>query len=219
VDFLDAEQARAWVAACERDKPWRQPLRSRFAELVATLAPGSRVLELGAGPGLLAECILGRCTNVGSYTLVDFSEPMLNLSRDRLARFPEARFVNANFKAANWTGALTPPYAAVVAMQAVHEIRHKRYVPSLYRQIGHLLSPGGMIAVCDGTPGESPALWRQSLCLTLAEQLDALAAAGCADVMLDTAIGSMVLVVGRWPPAPRGRSESTWCRADPMPRS
>ena len=84
-------------------------MRSRFAELVATLPPGTRLLELGSGPGLLAECILDRCPNVASYTLLDFSEHMLRLSRDRLERFPAAQFVTANFTAPNWTDALAPP--------------------------------------------------------------------------------------------------------------
>jgi ubiquinone/menaquinone biosynthesis C-methylase UbiE len=197
VDFLDAEQVRAWIAACEVEKPWRTPMRLRIAELVARLPPSSRVLELGAGPGLLAECVLERCTNVASYTLFDFSEHMLNVSRDRLKRFRSAQFVHANFKAMDWTEVLHARYAAVIAMQAVHEIRHKRHVPILYQQLRQIISPGGTLAVCDGTPGDSPELWRQSLFLTAHEQVDALTAAGFEDAIIDTAIGNMVLVVGR----------------------
>jgi enamine deaminase RidA (YjgF/YER057c/UK114 family) len=44
-------------------------MRIRFAELVAGLPSGSRVLELGAGPGLLAECVLERCANLASYIM------------------------------------------------------------------------------------------------------------------------------------------------------
>jgi ubiquinone/menaquinone biosynthesis C-methylase UbiE len=171
-------------------------MRTRFAELVEALPQGSRMLELGSGPGLLAECVLDRCTNLASYTLLDFSEHMLGLSRDRLKRFPATQFVNANFKAAGWIESLHPPYAAVIAMQAVHEIRHKRHVPGLYTQVRQILSPGGMLAVCDGTPGDSPALWRQSLCLTLDEQKEALEASGFTGAVLDQAIGNMVLIVG-----------------------
>jgi SAM-dependent methyltransferase len=117
VDFLDAEHVREWVAACEVDKPWRVPMRIRFAELVAGLPPGSRVLELGSGPGLLAEGILERCANLASYTLLDFSDHMLGLSRDRLERFSVTQFIKANFRAADWTEALSPPYTAVIAMR------------------------------------------------------------------------------------------------------
>ena len=197
VDFLDAEEVREWVAVCEVDKPWRVPMRIRFAELIAMLPAGSRVLEMGSGPGLLAECILERCTNLASYTLLDFSDHMLIRSRDRLTRFPIAEFVNANFKAADWTEALDPPYTAVIAMQAVHEIRHKRHIPGLYRQFRRILCPGGVVAVSDWTPDDGAVLWRRSLFLTLDEQIEALAAAGFADVALDKAVGNMVMVTGR----------------------
>jgi SAM-dependent methyltransferase len=68
--------------ACERDKPWRVPMRQRFAELLGTLPPGASVLELGSGPGYLAECVLDRCRSVETYTLLDFSEGMLGISRE-----------------------------------------------------------------------------------------------------------------------------------------
>ena len=53
-----------------------------------------------------------------------------NESRPR-ARFPSAEFVNADFRSEDWTQCLTAPYDAVVSMQAVHEVRHKRHVPKL----------------------------------------------------------------------------------------
>ena len=199
VDFLDAGQVHEWLAACELDKPWRVPMRTRFAELIAMLPPRSRVLELGSGPGLLAECVLERCGNLASYTLLDFSDHMLALSRDRLQRFPIAQFVNANFKNSHWIQALDPPYNAVIAMQSVHEIRHKRHIPGLYRQLPQILFPGGTVAVCDWTPEDSDVLWRRSLFLTLEEQIDALTAAGFADVVLDHSMGRMVLVTGLVP--------------------
>jgi hypothetical protein len=142
-------------------------------------------------PGPLHEC--------DALWLLDFSEHMLGVSRDRLKRFPMARFVQGNFKAPDWAQVLHPPYTAVVAMQAVHEIRHKRYIPPLYHQLREVISPGGMLAVCDGIPGDSPPLWRQSLFLTGPEQIAAFVAAGFRDAVIDTAVGNMVLVMGRPP--------------------
>lgn len=197
VDFLDAEQVSAWVSACEVDKPWRVPMRRRFAELIGTLPPGASVLELGAGSGHLAECVLQHCPSLETYTVLDFSESMLDMSRERLERFKAARFVKADFKAADWTRAVAPPYSAVIAMQAVHEIRHKRHVPGLYRQIRDLLVPGGLVAVCDGTPQDTSVLWKISLSMTVGEQLSALASAGFTQATLDRSIGAMILVTGR----------------------
>ena len=102
VNFLDAGQVSGWVAACEVDKPWRDPMRECFADLVGALPQGAQVLELGSGPGYLAQAVLQHCPHVESYTLLDFSEHMLQLSRTRLAHFEAARFVKADFKTAAW---------------------------------------------------------------------------------------------------------------------
>jgi SAM-dependent methyltransferase len=47
--------------------------------------PGARVLDVGCGSGRIAELILG--LEVSRYLGIDFSEPMIELSRERLARF------------------------------------------------------------------------------------------------------------------------------------
>ena len=175
IDLRAASDAEAWVAAADRTRPWRRDLRAAIAALVGELAPPRRVLELGPGPGLLAEAILAACP-VERYTLLDFSPPMLDMSRQRLAGHPAVGFVLADFRRPDWTAALAPPFDAVVAMQAVHEIRHKRHMPRLYVQIHDLLRPGGLLAICDHTPdgtGMDPALHA-----TVEEQHAALAGAG-----------------------------------------
>lgn len=155
------------------------------------------MLELGSGPGYLAECVLDSCANVESYSLLDCSEHMLQLSRERLARFEAARFVNRDFKTRDWHHGLSPPYTAVLAMQAVHELRHKRHVPGLYRQIRDLLEPEGLLAVCDGMPRDTTVLWQVSLCMTVDEQLDAFASAGFTGMQREEEIGAMSFVSGR----------------------
>lgn len=185
VDFLDAEETAAWVAACEVNKLWRVPMRERFAELVAGLSSAARVLELGSGPGFLAETILERCSNVESYTLLDFSPHMLKLSRERLSRFPACQFVEASFKRPDWPKSVSGKFIAVLAMQSVHEIRHKRHVPGLYREIAGLLAPGGLLAVCDGVPRDPSHLAQVNLCMTPEEQIDAFGGAGFSDARVE----------------------------------
>lgn len=199
VNFLDAEQARVWVEACEVGKPWREPMRRRFTGIVSALPSGAKVLELGFGPGYLAESVLESCPQVESYTLLDFSEHMLELSKERLSGFKAARFIKADFKTQNWYRELDPPYTSVLAMQAIHEIRHKRHVPAFYGVIRGLLGADGLLAVCDGTPRDAGVLWQASLHMTAEEQLEAFAAAGFSEIGLDQEIGSMILVTGRAP--------------------
>jgi hypothetical protein len=134
---------------------------------------------------------------VESYTLLDFSEYFLELSRQRLRSFPRICFAKANFKTEDWYQQLAAPYTAVLAMQSIHEIRHKRHVPGLYARIRSLLEPGGLLAVCDGTPRDTTALWQVSLFMTVAEQLNAFASAGFSEVKLEAQKDAMILVTGR----------------------
>jgi ubiquinone/menaquinone biosynthesis C-methylase UbiE len=196
IDLRTEEDAHAWANAAESARPWRAGLRHRIAEIVSELPHNARVLELGSGPGFLAECVLDQCPNVTSYTLFDFSEPMLSMSRARLARFPAAQFIHGDFKSADWFASLQAPYSAVLAMQAVHEIRHKRHAPLLYRQVRSVLAPGGQLLVCDHIPKDSSLRWT-SLHMTAQEQLDALTTAGFHDARIDQTIERMVLAVGR----------------------
>ena len=102
-DWDSAEEVAAWAEEADRIRPWRAAIRDHIARRVATLPPGARVLELGSGPGFLAHRVLQRCPSLEGYTLLDFSEPMLALSQERLAMFPVASFVLASFKSEEWT--------------------------------------------------------------------------------------------------------------------
>jgi len=201
VDFLDRTQTEAWIAACEVDKPWRVPMRQLFVEFASALPAGAPILELGSGPGLLAEAVLQGCPALESYTLLDFSETMLAVSQARLQRFPNAQFIRASFKEPSWTAAVRSDYAAVFAMQAVHEIRHKRHVPGLYRQAASILRPGGHLLVCDGMPKDS-SLAGTSLYMTADEQLAALRTAGFLDAAVVRTMGNHTFVRGSTPEAP-----------------
>ncbi|MEO7095159.1 MAG: class I SAM-dependent methyltransferase, partial [Polyangiales bacterium] len=67
IDLQDEHDAQVWVAEADAKRPWR----ARIRDLIAGLVTGD-VLELGAGPGLLAERVL-REGRVATYTVFDFS--------------------------------------------------------------------------------------------------------------------------------------------------
>src|SRR5437870_2297178 len=81
-----------------------------------------------SGPGFLAEYILSRCPFLETYTLLDFSHPMLNMSQKRLETFgARVSFLQTDFKADGWVHKAGTLYDAIVSIQAVHELRHKRH--------------------------------------------------------------------------------------------
>lgn len=176
IDFRNEDDARAWAA-----KAMLRPFREDFFAAFTTQLQGlekSRlnVLELGSGPGFLAQFLLHRIASV-QLTLLDFSPAMHALARERLQAFP-ARFaqVERSFREPLWMQALGP-FDAVITNQAVHELRHKRHAVTLHRQVAGLLVPGGVYLVCDHYCGVD-AMQNDQLYMTMEEQHEALTTAG-----------------------------------------
>ena len=143
-DWDSAAVVTGWAKMADQKRPWRAQIRDHIAGIVATLPPRPRVLELGSGPGFLAHRVLDRCPSIESYTLLDFSQHMLGLSRERLVAFPAATFVLGSFKSEDWTRHVEGPFDCVLAMQSVHELRHKRHATRLYEQVYQVLSVPGL---------------------------------------------------------------------------
>jgi len=187
VDFRDPAHARQWTDETPRRRPWRT---SFFAAFGAALRGARlRVLELGLGPGHLAREVLTRC-DIAEYVALDFSCAMHDLARDHLGDVASRiAFVTCDFRTPDWTAGFSG-FDAVVTMQAVHEMRHKRLALPLLAQARTILRPGGQLLYCDhyDEDGKQPGLM-----LDRAEQPEVLRAAGCSRVELLRDEGGMAL--------------------------
>ena len=160
IDFRDPAQAKAWEATTMARRPYRTQF---FAGFVAAIrdqfSQSVSLLELGSGPGHLAEQILRLC-EVSRYVALDFSAAMHDLARERLGAWAnKVEFVERDFRAADWPKGLGL-LDCVVTMQAAHETRHKRHLPDFLSRARQCLVPGGMLLYCDhyweaGTTKES----------------------------------------------------------------
>jgi SAM-dependent methyltransferase len=149
--FDDPAYVRAWADGINERRPTRLLVFEQIEQaLSAQPSPVLRVLELGSGPGMLAEHLLQHVETIETYTLFDFSEPMHQLAAQRLAPFAlRVVHVVGSFLEDDWASRLTPSFDAVVSMQAVHELRDATLVPALYREARRLLTPGGVLVVGD----------------------------------------------------------------------
>ena len=182
-DLQSSAGAAAWVEHADRKRPIRAEIRRIITTWLCELRPGARVLELGSGSGLLAEQVLGDCRHLGSYTLLDFSDPMLEMSRARLAHAAAARFMLDDFRSRDWVRGVEGPYDAIVSMQAAHEVRHKRRIPALFQQVSAILVPSGVFLMCDRVP-EDDSPRSTTLFMTAQEQERALLDVGFENVQL-----------------------------------
>ncbi len=89
-------------------------------------------------------------------------------------------------------------FDCVVSMQAVHEVRHKRHVPELYRQVYQLIATPGLALICDHVPWDDTR-WSTTLFMTEAEQIAALSVAGFTEVGVLLSINGLVLYEARKP--------------------
>lgn len=179
-DFHDPARAVDWADSALRKRPWRATIFKHFVSSVGSTSKTSpRILELGSGPGFLAEEVLEHCADIEQYVLLDFSEAMLELSRQRLQHHAaRTQFARADFKSEGWTDLVTGPFDFVLSLQAVHELRHKRHAPRLYSQLVSLLAPGAEVLICDHLPEGAYTPRHRVLYMNADEQVAALKQAG-----------------------------------------
>lgn len=149
-DFFNQAYVKKWAERAVRERPERGFFFDAFVrEALKIPKKEISVLELGSGPGFLAEQLLNRCA-ISKYYLFDISPFMHDLSRDRLARFSEKTvFYEGDFRKENWSRALPRNFDLAVSIQSVHELRHARHIPRLYGEVYNLLVLGGLFLVCD----------------------------------------------------------------------
>ena len=189
IDLRLMSDARPWAAAALGKRPVRPEFFDAFAREIGV--DGARVLELGSGPGFLAEHLLRAWPSL-AYTALDFSPAMHELAAERLGeRAARVRFVERSFREADWVDGLGP-FDAIVTHQAVHEVRHKDHVPALHAQARALLASGGKYLVCDHYLG-GDGLSNDQLYMTVDQQREALLSAGFASVEAVLVKGGLVL--------------------------
>jgi SAM-dependent methyltransferase len=194
VDFHDPAQARAWEEQTVKGRPWRPQFFARMVTALRTHFAGPfSVLELGSGPGHLAEQLLTHC-EVRRYVALDFSPAMHALAGTRLSMFAgRVEFAVRDFRRTDWNAGLGA-FDAVVTLQAAHETRHKRHLPVLLAQARQTLLPDGLLLYCDhyAGPGKHPELF-----LDTHAQPEALHQAGFAGIEKLLDLGGMALYAAR----------------------
>ena len=103
------------------------------------------------------------------------------LARERLGVLAQkVEFVLRDFISPQWGEGL-PRYNAVITLQAVHELRHKRRAPAFYETVRRLLPRDGVFLVCDHFAGPG-GMSNTALYMSTEEHESALRTSGFSDV-------------------------------------
>ncbi len=122
-----------------------------------------RVLDLGAGPGILSRMIAEAFPNA-RITLVDISPQMLALAKKSLGDDPRFRYLEANIALL----ALPGEFDAVVSALAIHHLKDDEK-HELYGTIHKALAPGGVFVNAEQVRGPTAALEQRYDDMWLAE--------------------------------------------------
>jgi SAM-dependent methyltransferase len=189
IDLRLMADARPWAETALARRPARPEFFDAFARQIGR--DGVRVLELGSGPGFLADHLLRALPGL-HYVALDFSPAMHQLAAERLGeRAARVTFIERSFREPTWSHGLGP-FDFVVTHQAVHELRHKDYAATLHAQVRPLLAAGGAYLVCDHYLGEG-GLSNDQLHMSVDGQRGALLQAGFENVEAVLVKGGLAL--------------------------
>lgn len=107
------------------------------------------ILDIGAGTGLLSEMFL-QVYPGAAITLMDISDKMLDVARERFGGRERVRFIVADYRDADLGG----PYDLVTSALSIHHLAREEK-RELYRHIFSSLRDGGIFVNADEAAGES----------------------------------------------------------------
>jgi ubiquinone/menaquinone biosynthesis C-methylase UbiE len=142
-DWHSSDYVSGWIAHdAARDADRRPLLRQMLS-----LAPFPRnsqlnVLDVGGGYGVVTEEVLQAFPSA-HVTLQDYSEPMLDQARGRLAsRLEQLSFVLCDLTDPTWPQHVGGPFDLAVSAIALHNLADRQKIFACYRAIRDLLKPG-----------------------------------------------------------------------------
>lgn len=154
---LDLSDLAAHYATRPRYDHFREEVYPLFIEVLSGLAAGSRVLDIGAGPGNLAlEFYRKRPRRKVSFVLLDASRKMLKIAAQRLARRPVTTLLRS-FNLDGWHEGVGQ-VDAIVSNNAIFHVRPER-LERFYAACHSLLRARGILLNQQSfgySAGESP---------------------------------------------------------------
>jgi len=117
-------------------------------ELVKINNEKGKILDLGAGTGLLTKLVIKKYPNA-KYTLVDIADEMLAIAKERFETLDNISFNVEDYR----VGISGGKYEAIISALSIHHLDsyEKR---NLYKNIFNMLEEGGVFINADQVKGE-----------------------------------------------------------------
>ena len=144
-DWHSQDYVDEWIARdITRDEERRLRLRQMLAAAPFASNAEISVLDVGGGYGVVTEEVL-RAFPRAVVTLQDYSQPMLDQARHRLAAHSgRVRYAVGDLRDPAWTDGIGGPFDLAVSAIAIHNLRDRGQIAASYRAIAGVLKADGV---------------------------------------------------------------------------
>jgi ubiquinone/menaquinone biosynthesis C-methylase UbiE len=149
-DWHSTDYVTGWISHDVARNPDRRPLLRQMLSFASFSREAKlQVLDVGAGYGVVTEEVL-QAFPAAHVTLQDYSRPMLDQARRRLAgNSGQLSYVICDLSDPSWPRHVGGPFDLAVSAIALHNLRDPEKIFACYRPIRDLLKPGGFFLNCD----------------------------------------------------------------------
>jgi ubiquinone/menaquinone biosynthesis C-methylase UbiE len=149
-DWHSSDYVSEWITRdTTRDGERRPLLQQMLSAAPLPRDAALEVLDVGAGYGVVSEEVL-QAFPAARITLQDYSQPMLDRARQRLADHSDRlHYMLCDLTDPSWPRQVGGPFDLAVSAIAIHNLRDPAKIYACYRAIRDLLKPGGYFLNCD----------------------------------------------------------------------
>jgi tRNA (cmo5U34)-methyltransferase len=123
--------------------PCLDDLYNIIVELARSEIPGPKILDIGAGTGLLTYHLFKRYTRA-KFTLIDLSDEMLNIAKQRFADKPNFKFITSDYLEYDFKD----KFDIITSSLSIHHLKDedKKFI---YTKVYETLKEGGIFLNAD----------------------------------------------------------------------
>ena len=149
-DWHSNDYVSGWITHDVARDPDRRPLLQEMLSFASFPREAKlEVLDVGAGYGVVTEEVL-QAFPAAHVTLQDYSQPMLDHARRRLAGYSDQlSYVICDLTDRLWPQQVGGPFDLAISAIALHNLRDPEKIFACYRAIYDLIRPGGCFLNCD----------------------------------------------------------------------